>query len=63
MPLSLPSSTSVRWLSWLRRRIRSSELWLIAVATLIGAGAGALAVLQAQVAHGMSARAARSPAK
>jgi CIC family chloride channel protein len=53
MPLSLPTSTSVRWLSWLRRRIRSSELWLIAVATLIGAGAGALAVLQAKLAHGL----------
>ena len=53
MQLSLPTTTSVRWLSWLRRRIRSSELWLIAVATLIGAGAGALAVLQAKLAHGL----------
>ena len=53
MQLSLPTTTSVRWLSWLRRRIRSSELWLIAVAILIGAGAGALAVLQAKLAHGL----------
>jgi CIC family chloride channel protein len=53
MQLSLPTTTSVRWLSWLRRRIRSSELWLIAVATLIGAGAGALAVVQAKLAHGL----------
>jgi CIC family chloride channel protein len=40
-------------LGWLRRRTRSSELWLIAVATLVGATAGALAVLQSQMAHGL----------
>jgi CIC family chloride channel protein len=55
MPLSPPTLSSVRWLSWLRRRIRSSELWLIAVATLVGAAAGALAVVQARVAHGLQA--------
>jgi CIC family chloride channel protein len=43
----------LRWLSWLRRRIRSSELWLIAVATLVGASAGALAVIQSQIAHSL----------
>jgi CIC family chloride channel protein len=42
-----------RWLGWLRRRIRSSELWLIAVATAVGATAGFLAVLQSQLAHGL----------
>lgn len=47
------AAVSVRWVGWLRRRIRSSELWLIAVATLIGAAAGTFAVLQAQVAHGL----------
>jgi CIC family chloride channel protein len=43
----------LRWLGWLRRRIRSSELWLIAVATIVGAVAGVLAVLQGQLAHGL----------
>ena len=40
------------WLAWLRRRTRSSELWLIAVATVVGMTAGTLAVLQAKLAHG-----------
>jgi chloride channel protein, CIC family len=53
LPLAAPSTT--RWLAWLRRRTRSSELWLIAVAVLIGAAAGALAVLQAKLAHGLQA--------
>lgn len=39
------------WLAWLRRRTRSSELWLIAVATVVGSTAGALAVLLGKVAH------------
>lgn len=39
------------WLAWLRRRTRSSELWLIAVATVVGMTAGALAVLLEKVAH------------
>lgn len=39
------------WLAWLRRRTRSSELWLIAVATVVGMTAGALAVLLGKVAH------------
>ena len=47
------AAASVKWVGWLRRRIRSSELWLIAVATLIGVAAGAFAVVQAQVAHGL----------
>ncbi len=44
------------WLAWLRRRTRSSELWLIAVATVVGLAAGALAVLQAKLAHGAQVR-------
>lgn len=47
------AAASVKWVGWLRRRIRSSELWLIAVATLIGVAAGTFAVVQAQVAHGL----------
>lgn len=39
------------WLAWLRRRTRSSELWLIAVATVVGSTAGALAVLLEKLAH------------
>lgn len=39
------------WLAWLRRRTRSSELWLIAVATVVGMAAAALAVLLEKVAH------------
>ncbi len=44
--------TALPWLAWLRRRTRSSELWLIAVATVAGLAAGALAVTQAKIAHG-----------
>jgi CIC family chloride channel protein len=46
----------VPWLAWLRRRTRSSELWVIAVATVVGLVAGALAVLQAKIAHGVQVR-------
>ena len=53
LPLPLPAPSTTRRLAWLRRRIRSSELWLIAVAVLIGVAAGALAVLQAKLAHGL----------
>lgn len=53
MPITLTAPSSTRWLGWLRRRIRSSELWLIAVAVVIGVAAGALAVLQAKLAHGL----------
>ncbi len=51
-PTSLGAG-GLRGLAWLRRRIRSSELWLIAVATLVGAVAGSLAVLQGRIAHGL----------
>ena len=40
------------WLAWLRRRTRSSELWVIAVATVVGLVAGALAVSLGALAHG-----------
>ncbi|MBU4435575.1 MAG: chloride channel protein [Alphaproteobacteria bacterium] len=53
MPITLTAPPSTRWLGWLRRRIRSSELWLIAVAVVIGVAAGAAAVLQAKLAHGL----------
>lgn len=48
---ALLGAGSLRGLAWLRRRIRSSELWLIAVATVVGVVAGSLAVLQGRVAH------------
>lgn len=40
-----------RPLAWLRHRLRSSELWLVGLATLVGAAAGLLAVLQSRIAH------------
>jgi len=48
--------TALPWLAWLRRRTRSSELAVIAVATVVGLAAGALAVLQAKIAHGTQVR-------
>jgi len=49
----LTAKPPMRWLGWIRRRTRSSELWLILVAVVIGAAAGTLAVLLAKVAHGL----------
>jgi CIC family chloride channel protein len=40
-----------RVLAWLRAQIRSSELWLVFVAVLIGAAAGGLAIAQGAIAH------------
>ncbi len=48
--------SALPWLAWLRRRTRSSELAVIAVATVVGLAAGALAVLQAKIAHGAQVR-------
>ena len=48
--------SALPWLAWLRRRTRSSELAVIAVATVVGLAAGALAVLLAKVAHGAQVR-------
>jgi CIC family chloride channel protein len=42
-----------RWTAWLRARIRSSELWLVFIAVVIGAGAGGLAMVQGAVAHAL----------
>jgi CIC family chloride channel protein len=42
-----------RWTAWLRARIRSSELWLVFIAGCVGAGAGALAMLQGALAHAL----------
>ena len=38
-------------LGWLRRQIRSSELWLVFIAILVGAIAGTMALAQGVVAH------------
>ena len=38
-------------LAWLRTQIRSSELWLVGIAVLVGAAAGAMAVAQNLTAH------------
>ncbi|MBI1197298.1 MAG: chloride channel protein [Phenylobacterium sp.] len=49
----LPRPQPVRLLAALRRRLRSSELWLVALAVAVGAAAGLLAEFQAGLAHGM----------
>lgn len=41
----------LKWLGFLRRRVRSSELWLIAAAVAVGATAGGLAVVLGKTAH------------
>jgi CIC family chloride channel protein len=38
-------------LAWIRAQIRSSELWLVLIALLVGAAAGAMAVAQGVIAH------------
>ena len=38
-------------LAWLRAQIRSSELWLVLIAVLVGALAGAMAMAQGAIAH------------
>jgi CIC family chloride channel protein len=40
-----------RGLAWLRTQIRSSELWLVLIALLVGAAAGAMAMAQGVIAH------------
>ncbi|MDE2487774.1 MAG: chloride channel protein [Alphaproteobacteria bacterium] len=42
-----------RLLADVRRRLRTSELWLIVLSVGVGAAAGALAVLQVRLAHGL----------
>src|SRR3569833_2783604 len=39
--------------AWLRTQIRSSELWLVGIAVLVGAAAGAMAMAQGVIAHTM----------
>jgi CIC family chloride channel protein len=40
-----------RGLAWLRAQVRSSELWLVVIALLVGALAGAMAMVQGVAAH------------
>ncbi len=51
--LSPPKRWPVRVMGALRRRLRSSELWLIMLSVLVGAAAGLLAVFQGRIAHGL----------
>jgi CIC family chloride channel protein len=51
--LSPPRRWPVRLAGALRRRLRTSELWLIALSVLVGAAAGLLAVFQSRIAHGL----------
>jgi CIC family chloride channel protein len=40
-----------RLLAWIRAQIRSSELWLVLIALLVGAAAGAMAMVLGVIAH------------
>lgn len=51
--LSPPRRWPVRLLGALRRRLRTSELWLIALSVIVGGAAGLLAVFQSRIAHGL----------
>jgi CIC family chloride channel protein len=54
MTLFAPLPTlPTRPLAWLRARFRASEGWFIALAILVGVGAGLLAVVQGRLAHGL----------
>ena len=46
----LPTLTT-RPLAWLRARFRASEAWFIALAIVVGVGAGLMAVIQGRLAH------------
>jgi CIC family chloride channel protein len=48
-----PRRAPMRLLTAIRRRMRTSELWLIALSVVVGAAAGLLAVLQSSLAHGL----------
>ncbi|MEX6505119.1 chloride channel protein [Jiella sp. M17.18] len=48
-------SLSQRSMDFLRQRLRSSELWFIALATLIGVAAGTMTVVLQDAAHGIQA--------
>jgi len=51
--LSPPRRWPLRVLGALRRRLRTSELWLIALSVVVGAAAGLLAVFQSRIAHAL----------
>ncbi|MFI4966718.1 MAG: chloride channel protein, partial [Caulobacterales bacterium] len=51
--LSPPRRWPVRLLGAMRRRLRTSELWLITLSVAVGGAAGLLAVFQSRVAHAM----------
>jgi chloride channel protein, CIC family len=51
--LSPPRRWPVRLAGALRRRLRTSELWLIALSVGVGGAAGLLAVFQSRIAHGL----------
>ena len=51
--LSPPRRWPVRLAGALRRRLRTSELWLIMLSVAVGAAAGLLAVFQSRIAHAM----------
>jgi CIC family chloride channel protein len=51
--LAPPRRWPVRLLGALRRRLRTSELWLILLSVAVGAAAGLLAVFQSRIAHAM----------
>jgi CIC family chloride channel protein len=51
--LAPPRRWPVRLAGALRRRLRTSELWLIALSVAVGAAAGLLAVFQSRVAHAL----------
>ena len=50
------SASSRRPFAWVRRQFRSSEIWFIGLAIVVGAAAGLLAVVQAGLAHSLQAR-------
>jgi CIC family chloride channel protein len=53
-PIHLTRPTlSARPLAWFRMRFRSSEIWFIGLAILVGAAAGLLTVFQSVIAHGL----------
>lgn len=51
--LAPPRRWPVRLLGAVRRRLRTSELWLIVLSVVVGAVAGLLAVFQSRIAHVM----------
>ncbi len=48
-----PTAAPRRLLTWIRGQIRSSELWLVLIALLVGAAAGAMAMAMGVIAHAM----------